>query len=461
MNEQLKSAVKPEEAAAPNNLRSVVCFSLSLLSLLAVFGCMLLNTVYFSPVKTLGYEAQLFHGGRAGTGLNSSSASPAHSSSLGGGTANTSATLFQTDHNAKWDDTWHVSIYQQLHAIQEGRRRSPLILPTGHIDEATGQKTAKAEITSTTPPALLILMLGDSTMEAQHKLLCEVLIPGCQYTPGAYSCRQTSTPTSTNHEVTPASAAVSKHLEEGSCINTALNVRAWYVKSGNCEVPESYLLDGLKSDEKASKGMEVVSYFTCGLWMLHLGNARHVKSDFRVDLKGALNLEDSLDHTLRSMMKVYGSNAMLVCMSAHSIAEAKFTGEYEQAVLLLRYKEKREKVVSSCVNLTQAFAEESNITSIRGDVGGQVQEFCEKALFMEEGMQYLNGRVRKFLKEWEKDAGRVVDVVDGHLITWQKSWATPVADGRHYPTLVPLECSQDGSAVESTITDDDLTLSCT
>jgi hypothetical protein len=73
--------------------------------------------------------------------------------------------------------------------------------------------------------------------------------------------------------------------------NRQMAAAMWWCVQQTSPIVLFYLL---MQDEEERLGVDVVSYFTCGLWMLHLGSARHVMSDFPVDLRGALNLESLL-----------------------------------------------------------------------------------------------------------------------------------------------------------------------
>eukprot|EP00752_Nemacystus_decipiens_P006929 g6222.t1 len=164
-------------------------------------------------------------------------------------------------------------------------------------------------------------------------------------------------------------------------------------------------------------------YFGCGLHLLHLFPTQH-PSLMQQALRSWEGYESILSDRIQGWRQV-NPDIKLVFMTTHSIDESKYYGEWSDT--LEAYKARDPAYLEPCkVKFEHSLPKGSRLRE-------KLEEACIDTVFGARGVQLLNNRGLAVMKETG------VPVVPAHTLVQGQQWATPDADGRHYPYLVPME----------------------
>jgi len=146
------------------------------------------------------------------------------------------------------------------------------------------------------------------------------------------------------------------------------------------------------------------------LHLLHIYPARASKNIFL-----AQNYEFLMSESIKSFPE---STECVIFRTTSTLALSKLHGDYVTYWKL--YNDKNQKTIQNCVN------------EYYDDY-----EICEKAIFTNNGVQWLNEKMRKFVSEYKSENGPKLVLMDSNFIYTHNSKYTD--DGRHYTKIKNLE----------------------
>ncbi|CAM9926993.1 unnamed protein product [Scytosiphon promiscuus] len=166
-------------------------------------------------------------------------------------------------------------------------------------------------------------------------------------------------------------------------------------------------------------------YFGCGMHLLHLIPVQSPSLlQQALQRRGWAGYETLLTQRIEGWRQA-NPDIRLIFMSTHAIDESKYFGDWLHA--LEGYKARNPVFLDSCkAKFDQALPADSPLRA-------NLEQACVDTVFGERGVELLNARALTVMGK------KGVALVPAHSVVAGQQWATPAADGRHYPYLVPLE----------------------
>jgi len=167
---------------------------------------------------------------------------------------------------------------------------------------------------------------------------------------------------------------------------------------------QHFLINRLNGDHK-------IIIWNQGMHLLHLFPVRPFENLF---------FTQNFKFMMTLVMESVSNNTQCVIFrTTNPIATSKFTGEYNEYAKL--YDEHNESAIRECANEYQNY------------------EVCEKAIFTNKGVRWINEKMHQFVAEYKSDYGPKLVLMDSYNLFVSNSKYTAIGDGRHYHSIKNLE----------------------
>jgi len=158
-------------------------------------------------------------------------------------------------------------------------------------------------------------------------------------------------------------------------------------------------------------GEEKIIIWNQGMHLLHLFPERTFENlFFTVNYKEVMRLV---------MESVSNKTQCVIFKTTNPIKTSKFIGEYSKYAKL--YDEHEPRVIWNCTNQFKNY------------------EVCEKAIFTNKGVRWLNEKMHQFVAEYKSEDGPKLVLMDSYSLFVNSSKYTRPGDGRHYLRIKNLE----------------------
>ncbi|CAM9212329.1 unnamed protein product [Ectocarpus sp. 13 AM-2016] len=315
-----------------------------------------------------------------------------------------------------WGNTWQMVLHNQIDGLFSS------------LDERAANDGLLVEGASEVAPEFKIAIIGDSTMQMQATFLRWMLLERTSEG-GSSQCLPAA-----NHEWGGEDGKeLQQFLLRCKAASTAVNVDRNSSRTDGIVMSLQYIK---VSDGTYAEAVDAdIVYFGSGLHILQLIPHRSLsKPKIETWANYERMLEEAIVHYRTGHVNMRRRVPIeVIFMTTHSITEQALDSSY--AIGVKGCGKPTSNMLAQCHRYVDGLRKTNDVRRVQLDqpTERKLNAICVHGCFNDDGVVDLNRRAEAVMFELD------VPVVAGYDITHGQSWATATRDGRHYPTMVPLE----------------------